>query len=62
MDLSTDLHAETVHTIPYSILDQITEITTATPVAVTTHTIDKATTETTIGAEDINKIQDTTKE
>ena len=62
MDLLTDLQVETVHIIPHSILDQITEITTATPTTATFQTPDNVTTETTIEAEDINKTQDTTKE
>ena len=59
MDLSTDLQAGTVHITLDSILDQITEITTAIPAVMTT---DRATTETTIETEDTSKIQDVTKE
>ena len=59
MDLLTDSQAGTVHITLHSILDQITEITTAIPAVTAT---DRATTETTIETEDTNKIQDMTKE
>ena len=60
MDLSTDLQAGTVHLIPHTILDQITE-TTAIPAAMT-HTADRDTTETTTETGDTNKTQDMTRE
>ena len=51
MDLLTDHQAATVHTIHHTILYQITEIATTTPL-VMTHTTSRATTETTIETED----------
>ena len=60
MDLSTGHQAETVHTIHHTILDQITGIATTIPV-VTTHTINRATKETSIETEDSNRTQDATK-
>ena len=61
MDLSTGLQAGTVHITRHLILDQITEIITATPTAMTL-TADRATTETTIETGDTNIVQDMTKE
>ena len=61
MDLLTGLQAGTVPITLHLILDQITEITTATPTAMTP-TADRATTQTTIETEDTNIIQDMTKE
>ena len=62
MALLRDFQAETVHIIPHSILDQITEIITVTLTTVIAHTTDRVTTETTTGTEDTNKTQDMTKE
>ena len=70
MDLLTGLQAETVYITPHLFLDQITEIITTTPTAMThtadrattETTTDRATTETTIETEDTNIIQDMTKE
>ena len=59
MDPSTGLQAGAVHITLHSIIDLITEITTAIPVVTTT---DKGTTETTIETEHTNKTQDMTKE
>ena len=61
MDLLTDLPTEAVPITLHLILDQITEITTAIPSAMT-HTTDKATTETTIETEATNRIRGMTKE
>ena len=62
MDHLTELQAGTVHITLHLILDKITEITTVIPSATSTHTTDRAITETTIEIGDTNKIQDTTKE
>ena len=63
MDLSIDHQTETTHLTLHIILDQITE-TTVTPVTMThtTCTTDKATTETTIGAEATNPTRDMNRE
>ena len=59
MDPLIDLQAGAVHITLHSILDQVSEAITATPVVTTT---DKDTTETTIEAEHTSKTQDMTKE
>ena len=61
MDLPTDLPTEAVLITLHLILDQITEITTAIPTAMT-HTTNKATRVITIETEATNRIQDMTKE
>ena len=59
MDPLRDLQAGAVHITLHSILDQVSEVITATPVVTTT---DRDTTETTIETEHTKKTQDMTKE
>ena len=59
-DLSTDHHTEIIHSTHHKTLDQITEVT-ATP-AMMTHTVDKASTETTVETEDTNNNRNTNRE